>query len=180
MFLIVWYYVGFVFFVLTLTRGYYRVQFSLVREHNLSNSNSYIDLQCIYINNLRNWNYIVIIKYYNLEVYVCLFLQLAWTKITLIMFVLSSHLFIQNVYEGIYWFLMPVSLVICNDIMAYVSGKTNKYKNTLTMYVTIVWIMKPWLMDTWSYFWTLLSKHGVLIRSCTYVVLNCTLIYHDI
>ena len=50
-------------------------------------------------------------------------LQLAWTHITLIMFVSASHLIIQNVFEGVYWFLMPVSLVICNDIMAYVSGK---------------------------------------------------------
>ncbi|XP_065911412.1 phosphatidate cytidylyltransferase 2-like [Dysidea avara] len=70
------YVTGFVFFVLTLKRDYYRVQFSL----------------------------------------------LAWTHITLLMFVSVSHLIIQNVYEGVYWFLMPVSLVICNDIMAYVSG----------------------------------------------------------
>ena len=62
--------------------------------------------------------------------YLCVLvtLQLAWTHITLIMFVSASHLIIQNVFEGVYWFLMPVSLVICNDIMAYVSGKHHKFE----------------------------------------------------
>ena len=102
---------GFVFFVLTLTRGYYRVQFSLVCGVHI-----YV---CMYV----------------CTVYILLFIfstQLAWTLLTLIMFVSASHVFIQNVFEGVYWFLMPASLVICNDIMAYVSGNHYEIEN---MYV---------------------------------------------
>ncbi|CAF1370418.1 unnamed protein product [Adineta steineri] len=35
---------------------------------------------------------------------------------------LSCHQMIQNICEGMIWFLFPVSLIICNDIMAYVFG----------------------------------------------------------
>lgn len=41
------------------------------------------------------------------------------------MFLLGTQIFfvIQNIFEGLFWFLLPVSLVVCNDIMAYVFGK---------------------------------------------------------
>ena len=41
------------------------------------------------------------------------------------MFMLGSqaYLIIQNVFNSIFWFLLPVSMVICNDIMAYLFGK---------------------------------------------------------
>ncbi|XP_024908656.1 phosphatidate cytidylyltransferase 1-like isoform X3 [Cynoglossus semilaevis] len=33
-----------------------------------------------------------------------------------------SHLVIQNLFEGMIWFIVPISIVICNDIMAYLFG----------------------------------------------------------
>ncbi|XP_003383661.1 PREDICTED: phosphatidate cytidylyltransferase, photoreceptor-specific-like [Amphimedon queenslandica] len=50
------------------------------------------------------------------------FTMFGWTHITL--FFMGSDMFMvmQNIYEGLFWFLIPVTLVICNDIMAYVFG----------------------------------------------------------
>lgn len=41
---------------------------------------------------------------------------------TLLFVVCQSHFIINNILEGLIWFLLPVSLVVCNDIMAYVFG----------------------------------------------------------
>jgi len=38
--------------------------------------------------------------------------------------VLQSHFVVNNVFEGMIWFFLPVSLVITNDIFAYVCGIT--------------------------------------------------------
>jgi phosphatidate cytidylyltransferase len=38
-------------------------------------------------------------------------------------FVSSSHFIVNNILEGLIWFFVPASLVICNDVMAYVCGK---------------------------------------------------------
>jgi len=48
--------------------------------------------------------------------------QLTWTLMTLLLVVGQSHFIIQNVFKGIIWFLLPCSLIICNDIMAYFCG----------------------------------------------------------
>uniref|UniRef100_A0A3P8WIS5 Phosphatidate cytidylyltransferase n=1 Tax=Cynoglossus semilaevis TaxID=244447 RepID=A0A3P8WIS5_CYNSE len=56
-----------------------------------------------------------------LIVFVCLF-QFAWTHVTLLIVVTQSHLVIQNLFEGMIWFIVPISIVICNDIMAYLFG----------------------------------------------------------
>ncbi|CAF3668975.1 unnamed protein product [Adineta steineri] len=50
------------------------------------------------------------------------FTLFGYTHITLMILVTSSHQMIQNICEGMIWFLFPVSLIICNDIMAYVFG----------------------------------------------------------
>uniref|UniRef100_A0A0N5AVR1 Phosphatidate cytidylyltransferase n=1 Tax=Syphacia muris TaxID=451379 RepID=A0A0N5AVR1_9BILA len=70
------YCVGFVWFVLSLRKGYYMRQFSLF----------------------------------------------AWSHVTLLLIVSQSFLIIQNIFQGIIWFLVPVSMVICCDIMSYVFG----------------------------------------------------------
>jgi phosphatidate cytidylyltransferase len=36
--------------------------------------------------------------------------------------VVQTHSFMLNVLNGLFWFLFPVSLVICNDSMAYFAG----------------------------------------------------------
>ena len=50
------------------------------------------------------------------------FPQFGWTHITLLIVVSQAYLAVQNVFEGLYWFVLPVSIVVCNDIMAYLFG----------------------------------------------------------
>lgn len=50
------------------------------------------------------------------------FKQFGWTHLAIILVVSQSHLVIQNMLFGLAWLLMPASLVICNDIMAYMFG----------------------------------------------------------
>jgi CDP-diglyceride synthetase len=40
----------------------------------------------------------------------------------LLLIVVQSHFVINNIFEGLIWFVLPSSLVICNDIFAYVFG----------------------------------------------------------
>lgn len=46
----------------------------------------------------------------------------AWIILTTIMVVLQSWLIIMNSLRGIIWFVLPVLLIICNDIFAYLVG----------------------------------------------------------
>lgn len=50
------------------------------------------------------------------------FTLFGYTHLALLIIVIQSHLMIQNIFEGLIWFLVPVSLIICNDIMAYIFG----------------------------------------------------------
>jgi len=50
------------------------------------------------------------------------FTLFGWTHVTLLMLVTQSHLIMQNIFEGLIWFLVPVTMIICNDVMAYMFG----------------------------------------------------------
>lgn len=69
---------GFVFFVWTLKKGYYKFQFA----------------------------------------------QLCATHMTLLLVVFQAHLIMDNILHGIIWFFLPATLVIVNDIFAYLCGIT--------------------------------------------------------
>ncbi|PKI85143.1 phosphatidate cytidylyltransferase [Malassezia vespertilionis] len=45
-----------------------------------------------------------------------------WVHMSLLLIAISSHFIVNNILEGIIWFWVPVSLVICNDIFAYICG----------------------------------------------------------
>ncbi|KAL6300493.1 cytidylyltransferase family-domain-containing protein [Sparassis latifolia] len=47
-----------------------------------------------------------------------------WVHMTLLLIVVSSHFIVNNILEGMIWFWVPASLVICNDVFAYVWGVT--------------------------------------------------------
>jgi len=47
-----------------------------------------------------------------------------WVHMTLLVIVVSSHFIVNNILEGLIWFWLPASLVICNDIFAYICGVT--------------------------------------------------------
>lgn len=72
------YIAGFVFFVWTLKKGFYRFQFA----------------------------------------------SLCATHMTLLLVVYQSHLIVENILNGIFWLMLPASLVIVNDIFAYLCGIT--------------------------------------------------------
>eukprot|EP01120_Amphizonella_sp_Union-15-10_P010853 TRINITY_DN4499_c0_g1_i1.p1 TRINITY_DN4499_c0_g1~~TRINITY_DN4499_c0_g1_i1.p1 ORF type:complete len:438 (-),score=58.50 TRINITY_DN4499_c0_g1_i1:83-1330(-) len=48
--------------------------------------------------------------------------QMTWTVMTLLLVVVQTSVITRNIFEGLIWFLLPVSLIICNDIMAYFCG----------------------------------------------------------
>jgi phosphatidate cytidylyltransferase len=48
--------------------------------------------------------------------------QYAWTHMILIVVFTQSSFTVANIFEGIFWFLLPASLIIINDIFAYIFG----------------------------------------------------------
>lgn len=46
----------------------------------------------------------------------------AWTHVCLLIVVSQSYFIIRNIFEGLIWFIVPVSMIILNDIWAYVFG----------------------------------------------------------
>lgn len=52
------------------------------------------------------------------------FTNFAWTHMALYLIVVQAHFIMNNVFEGMIWFFLPASLVITNDIFAYVCGIT--------------------------------------------------------
>ncbi|KAG7098591.1 hypothetical protein E1B28_000518 [Marasmius oreades] len=47
-----------------------------------------------------------------------------WVHMSLLLIVVSSHFVVNNILEGLIWFWVPASLVICNDCFAYLCGIT--------------------------------------------------------
>ncbi|KAL1997097.1 hypothetical protein VTN49DRAFT_7962 [Thermomyces lanuginosus] len=52
------------------------------------------------------------------------FTQFAWTHMALYLIVVQAQFIMNNIFEGMIWFFLPASLVITNDIFAYVCGIT--------------------------------------------------------
>lgn len=48
--------------------------------------------------------------------------QFAWTHMILIVVFAQSSFTVANIFEGIFWFLLPASLIVINDIAAYLFG----------------------------------------------------------
>ncbi|KAL6526595.1 phosphatidate cytidylyltransferase [Orobanche gracilis] len=48
--------------------------------------------------------------------------QYAWTHMNLIVVFTQSSFTVANIFEGIFWFLLPASLIVINDIAAYIFG----------------------------------------------------------
>lgn len=51
------------------------------------------------------------------------FRQFAYIHVILLIFGVCSSLILSNIFNGLVWFLIPVSLVIVNDISAYIWGR---------------------------------------------------------
>jgi len=50
--------------------------------------------------------------------------QLCWTIVVLCLTVGQLKYIMHNIYNGLFWFALPILLVVTNDIMAYASGMT--------------------------------------------------------
>lgn len=50
------------------------------------------------------------------------FALLAWTHVSLLIIVSQSYMIVRNVFQGLIWLILPVSMVFCNDIFAYGFG----------------------------------------------------------
>ncbi|XP_031260868.1 phosphatidate cytidylyltransferase 2-like [Pistacia vera] len=48
--------------------------------------------------------------------------QYAWTHMILIVVFTQSSFTVANIFEGIFWFLLPATLIVINDIAAYICG----------------------------------------------------------
>jgi CDP-diglyceride synthetase len=48
--------------------------------------------------------------------------QVTWTIMTILLVVIQPHFVTRNVYQGLIWLMLPHSMIICNDIMAYFVG----------------------------------------------------------
>uniref|UniRef100_A0A7M4F9X1 Phosphatidate cytidylyltransferase n=1 Tax=Crocodylus porosus TaxID=8502 RepID=A0A7M4F9X1_CROPO len=82
----------------------------LIRYHRFISFALYLTGFCMFVLSLVK-------RQYRLQFY-----MFAWTHVTLLITVTQSHLVIQNLFEGMIWFLVPISSVICNDITAYIFG----------------------------------------------------------
>ena len=90
------YLIGFVGFVLSLKRGYLKQQFGLF---------CWVHMTLMLI---------VVSRYFPSP--------LRFLFDLLIFLSASSHFIVNNILEGMIWFWVPASLVICNDIFAYIWG----------------------------------------------------------
>ncbi|KAI0243859.1 phosphatidate cytidylyltransferase [Massospora cicadina] len=50
------------------------------------------------------------------------FTMFAVTHMALLLVVCTSNFIVKNIFKGMFWFLLPVSLVVVNDIGAYIAG----------------------------------------------------------
>lgn len=51
------------------------------------------------------------------------FSLLAWVHFLCLIIVLQSYMIIQNLFEGLIWLVLPLTLVFLNDIFAYIFGR---------------------------------------------------------
>jgi phosphatidate cytidylyltransferase len=90
------------------------------------------------------------------------FTNFAWTHMALYLIVVQAHFVMNNVLEGMIWFFLPASLVITNDIFAYICGitfgRTQLIK--LSPKKTVEGFVGAWVMTViWAFLLT-----NVLIR----------------
>lgn len=48
--------------------------------------------------------------------------QFGWTHMAIFYIAIQAHFVIDNILEGLIWFVLPAACVVCNDIFAYVCG----------------------------------------------------------
>ena len=90
-----------------------------------------------------------------------------WIHMSLLLIVVSAHFIVNNILEGMIWFWIPASLVIFNDVAAYVCGMLFgrhqliklSPKKTVEGFVGAI-VVTIWLGVGWS---TLFMKSNYMI-----------------
>jgi len=82
----------------------------LIRYHNFISFSIYVTAFIFFVISLRKGMY----QYQ--------FTRLAWTIVTIVLIVIQSNFIVYNIFEGLIWYILPVSIIICNDMMAYFFG----------------------------------------------------------
>lgn len=73
---------------------------------------------CLYFSGLMLF-VMSLVKKYDIQQ----FSLLTWTHLALLLIVGQSYMIVKNIFEGLIWVIVPVSLVACNDIAAFLFGK---------------------------------------------------------
>ena len=71
---------------------------------------------------LYTLGFVLFVVSLNKKSYFYQFAQFAWTHMIILVILMQSSFFVANIMEGLIWFVLPSSLVIINDIMAYCFG----------------------------------------------------------
>ncbi|KOB75688.1 Phosphatidate cytidylyltransferase [Operophtera brumata] len=127
------YCVGFVWFVLSLVKRYYMRQFSLFAwTHVALLIVDYLKFLVTYHRFISFSLYCVGFVWFVLSLvkryYMRQFSLFAWTHVALLIvfffffFECLYCTFLDHPASGLIWFIVPVSMIICNDVMAYVFG----------------------------------------------------------
>ncbi|XP_076068206.1 CDP-diacylglycerol synthase isoform X2 [Oratosquilla oratoria] len=56
------------------------------------------------------------------QYYMKQFSLFGFTHVALLIVVTQSYLIINNIFQGLIWFIVPVSMIVINDVMAYMFG----------------------------------------------------------
>eukprot|EP00052_Salpingoeca_macrocollata_P022728 m.198291 g.198291 ORF g.198291 m.198291 type:complete len:529 (-) comp21876_c1_seq1:46-1632(-) len=82
----------------------------LVRYHRFISFMLYLGGFCTFVLNLKK-------DHYKFQ-----FRQFAWTHLACLIIVSQSHMIIRNMYYGLVWLILPATIIVCNDCMAYIFG----------------------------------------------------------
>lgn len=98
--------------------------------------------------------------------------QYTWTVVTICIVVLQTQAVFQIVYAGLFWFVLPSSLVICNDIMAYYCGQFFGRRITKRRFLELS-PNKTWEGFLGSAICTVVFAHWFSLFLCHYESMTC-------
>lgn len=98
--------------------------------------------------------------------------QYTWTVVTICIVVFQTQAVFHLIYAGLFWFVLPSSLVICNDIMAYYCGQVFGKKLIRRRFLELS-PNKTWEGFLGSAFFTMLFAFWFSRYLCNYKWMTC-------
>ncbi|CAK9012329.1 unnamed protein product [Durusdinium trenchii] len=98
--------------------------------------------------------------------------QYTWTVVTICIVVFQTQAVFHLIYAGLFWFVLPSSLVICNDIMAYYCGQIFGKKLIRRRFLELS-PNKTWEGFLGSAFFTMLFAFWFSRHLCGYKWMTC-------